>query len=183
MVAHCLCCYRAPSRLYWTRPSLQVFVYGWCRRGYWRCRSRRCGCSGYMAALGDAAGFAVVQAVGTDVQQVAGDGRAVVDIVACTQVQRIACKQLATICDVIARAEVQVAAGADLSTIGDVFARCKLTLLLAPILPALVMLPRACRLRLLSLVILPPPVLLIFPALMLSESTPWICPPWLFTSL
>ena len=75
------------------------------------------------SALGDGAGFAVVQAVGADVQQVAGDGRAVVDIVACTQVQRIACKQLATICDVIARAEVQVAAGADLSTIGDVFAR------------------------------------------------------------
>lgn len=75
------------------------------------------------SALGDGAGFAVVEAVGTDVQQVAGYGRAVVDVVACTQVQRIACKQLATICDVIARAEAQAVAGADLSTIGDVFAR------------------------------------------------------------
>ena len=65
------------------------------------------------SALGDGAGFAVVQAVGTDVQQVARDGRAVVDIVACTQVQRIACKQLATICDVIARLQTDTVVGAN----------------------------------------------------------------------
>lgn len=80
---------------------------------------------GVRPALGDAARFAVVEAVGTDVQQLAGDGRAVVDVVAGTQVQRPPGKQLAAVVDVVARTKAQAVAGADLSAVDDVFARIK----------------------------------------------------------
>ena len=80
---------------------------------------------GIWPALGDAARFAVVEAVGTDVEQLAGDGRAVVDVVAGTQVQRPPGKQLAAVVDVVARTKAQAVAGADLSAVGDVFARIK----------------------------------------------------------